>query len=137
MAFLALRRIVPNRPKSGVPTTNGVIWLLFTTRNKFPFGASTDYDYREEKDFHDGTEADREVWFTALDALATGLGGDFPESQSIALLAAIEEWDWADGFSKVCALVATSRMIRWRAQYMAAAGASNACLKSRNASIDG
>ena len=109
MAFLALRRIVPNRPKSGVPTTNGVIWLLFTTRNKFPFGASTE----------------------------TGLGGDFPESQSIALLAAIEEWDWADGFIKVCALVTTSRMMRRNAQYMAAAGASNACLKSRNASIDG
>lgn len=74
-----------------------------------PFGGLRDYDYREEKDFGTCTlgnavcaEHERDAWTSALDGLSTVKGGDFAESQSIALMSAIEQWHWTSGYTKVC-----------------------------------
>ena len=74
------------------------------------FGDEGDYDYRLDKAFVScgGAPdpeackiADRDSWIGAVDSLEAMGGGDFPESQSIALYRACAEWDWGDGITKV------------------------------------
>lgn len=73
-----------------------------------PFGSGSDVPYELVRDFDACDSGDEECkrldrlgWVTSVHGLTLLAGDDPPQSQSIALMSAIDEWDWSDDYYKV------------------------------------